>query len=104
MLNTPIKSYAFALYFISILQQQVFFHFFLSIFVHYRFPLKFIPSVLWHCWVGDRKCILPVKCFVPAILKCSLGDILGLVVIVIVNSWKACAHFTLVDMLSICMS
>ena len=83
MLNTLIKSYAFALYFISILQWQVFFHFF-SIFVHYRFPLKFIPSVLWHCWVGDRKGILPVKCFIPipAILKCSLGDILELVVIV----------------------
>ena len=20
------------------------------------------PSVLWHCWLGDRKCIRPVKC------------------------------------------
>jgi len=35
-----------------------------------------LPSVLWHCWLGDRKGIQPVIIFAPASPKgSSLGDV-----------------------------
>jgi len=27
----------------------------------YKLNMRYIPSVLWHCWLGDRKGIRPVK-------------------------------------------
>jgi len=36
---------------------------------------KLLPSVLWHCWLGDVMDIWPVKHLTPAIIKrSSLGD------------------------------
>jgi len=29
--------------------------------IHARTPSVLVPSVLWHCWLGDRKGIRPVK-------------------------------------------
>jgi len=35
-----------------------------------------LTSVVWRCWLSDRKCIRPVKTLSPAILKgSSLGDL-----------------------------
>jgi len=30
--------------------------------------------VRWHCWLGDRKGVSPVRSVAPAILKGSLAD------------------------------
>ena len=32
----------------------------------------FIPSVLWHCWLGDRKGIRPVKSWVSSLLLATI--------------------------------
>jgi len=29
--------------------------------IHFNLPLRHLPSVLWHCWLGGRRGIRPVK-------------------------------------------
>jgi len=39
------------------------FHLRFSIYA-FIYPVVFLPSVLWHCWLGDRKSIRPVNILV----------------------------------------
>jgi len=45
----------------------------LYVFLHFIIIYMYWPSVLWHCWLGDRKGIRPVKNWVVGSWRCYLS-------------------------------